>query len=694
MKPRHSSLSVKAQLLIMLTVPVALVMVLLSFMWFSQTKRIITKSVQEVLTNEKDYYLSLLNAFVTDRARLLETTARETERHLDNPQIMYDIASTIDKSFHEHIFDIYAGLENGVYIDSSDWQPPKEFIPKQRPWYTIAIQNNKTSLTDIYIDSVRNIPMITMSTPLFKNGKIEGVIATNIKIDKLQSLLMEHTAGKISELFIVDKAGHFVVHSDYSFSDSIDSISDKKYKALLGDMQTAGGTLSRVNPGTGYYLSIPYYDNTTGWIFCIAVAEKTVYAEIHTLRLRAFLFGSIVSILCAIVIFLSLSHLTAMFTLINNTLKNIAKGNGDLTVKLEVRTAKEFAEMSSYFNQTIEKIRTSISAVKENTDTMEKVGNELTGNVNVTANAIQAINENINNVKQQSITQSARVTETATIVEEIVKTITQLNGSIETQADSVAQSSASVEQMVANIASVTQTLGKTYEAIKNLVTATNDGKEAIGTSNTVTQKITEESGALMEASNVIQHIASQTNLLAMNAAIEAAHAGDAGKGFAVVAGEIRKLAEESSVQGKTITATLKTLSGEIETLSFSSKTVEEKFNVIFTLAEQVKDMSNRLTEAMREQENGSKEVLTAIKNINAVTTDVQAGSEEMLSGGEHITERMRSLDNVTGIIVDSMNEMVSGIEQINHAVQAVAAISQKNKQSIKSLAYEVEKFKV
>jgi len=95
------------------------------------------------------------------------------------------------------------------------------------------------------------------------------------------------------------------------------------------------------------------------------------------------------------------------------------------------------------------------------------------------------------------------------------------------------------------------------------------------------------------------------------------------------------------------TVTFKTLGGEIETLPTSSKTVEEKFNAIFTLAEQVKEMSNRLTEAMREQENGSKEVLIAIKSINTVTTEVQAGSEEMLKGGEGVAEEMQKLDGLT-----------------------------------------------
>ena len=248
--------------------------------------------------------------------------------------------------------------------------------------------------------------------------------------------------------------------------------------------------------------------------------------------------------------------------------------------------------------------------------------------------------------------------------------------------------------MVANITSIGQTLGKADEVIKSLTNATGDGKATLVTSNTVTQKIAEESGSLMEASSVIQHIASQTNLLAMNAAIEAAHAGEAGKGFAVVADEIRKLAEDSAAQGKTITATLKNLSGEIETLSASSKTVEEKFNAIFTLAAQVKEMSARLTESMREQENGSREVLSAIRSINTVTVEVQAGAEEMLKGGESVTAEMHKLDELTRIITESMNEMVSGAVQINNAVQEVNEITQKNKRSIDNLALEVGKFKV
>ena len=433
---------------------------------------------------------------------------------------------------------------------------------------------------------------------------------------------------------------------------------------------------------------------TTEWSVIITTPVDEFMGTVNALRMSMIGIGVIILLIALVIVYFVAGMMVKPIQTAVSALRNIAQGEGDLTVRLPVTGNDEITDLSEYFNETIAKIGKSIRSVVVNSNTMEEIGDELASNMTETASAVNQISANIDGVKQQALTQAASVTETAATIEEIVRTIKQLNNSIETQAASVAQSSSSVEEMVANIASIGQTLDKTDEVIKKLTGATGDGKATLVTSNSVTQKIAEESGSLMEASSVIQHIASQTNLLAMNAAIEAAHAGEAGKGFAVVADEIRKLAEDSAMQGKTITTTLKTLSGEIETLSASSKTVEAKFNAIFTLAEQVKEMSARLTEAMREQENGSKEVLTAIKSINTVTIEVQAGSEEMLKGGEGVASEMQKLDGLTRVITDSMNEMASGAVQINNAVQEVSEITQRNKRSIENLAQEVSKFKV
>jgi methyl-accepting chemotaxis protein len=375
---------------------------------------------------------------------------------------------------------------------------------------------------------------------------------------------------------------------------------------------------------------------------------------------------------------------------------------GDIVIRQEdskkmtqyVQRNDEIGMMIRSFNQTLDKIREMVINIKKKAETLYDIGNKLAGNMNDTAASMSEITSNVQHIKGRVINQSASVIQTHATMEQLTHNIRKLDHHVDNQSTHVSQASSAIEEMVANIRSVTDTLVKNEENVLTLMGASDVGRTGLQEVVQDIQEISRESEGLLAINTVMANIASQTNLLSMNAAIEAAHAGDSGKGFAVVADEIRKLAENSSVQSKTTGTVLKKIKESIDKISKSTGTVLDKFEAIDSSVRTVANQVEVIRNAMEEQEAGSKQVLEGIGSVNEVTRQVTRSSDEMLEGAKEVLRESDNLENVTREITGGMNEIVAGTEHINVAVNRVNEISGKNRENIDQLMQEVSRFKV
>jgi methyl-accepting chemotaxis protein len=391
---------------------------------------------------------------------------------------------------------------------------------------------------------------------------------------------------------------------------------------------------------------------------------------------------------------LIISSIAKPIVRVANTLKDIAQGEGDLTRTVNIKSSDEVGDLAKYFNQTLEKIKHLVIIIKNEAKKLSDIGNDLSNNMAQTAAAVNEITANIQSIKQRVINQSASVTETNATMEQVTVNINKLNVNVENQTHNVSQASAAIEEMVANIGSVTDTLVKNGANVQTLQEASEVGHTGLSDVATDIQEIARESEGLLEINAVMENIASQTNLLSMNAAIEAAHAGEAGKGFAVVADEIRKLAESSSEQSKTISTVLKKIKESIDKITRSTGNVLEKFEAIDSNVKTVSEQEENIRHAMEEQGQGSKQILDGIEKVTEITRNVKNGSQEMLVGAQEVIKESQNLERVTEEITSGMNEMANGADQINIAVHQVNDLSGKNRDGIDSLMKEVARFKV
>ncbi|QXO18068.1 methyl-accepting chemotaxis protein [Vibrio ostreae] len=601
-----------------------LIILLLSIQQLSTVRTEVESLVNSSLKEMVAGVNNTITAQMTSKKALAQSTTEVLE--LD-PQNRTYVKNVLEKPALKGSF-LAVGLgyqADGSVVENDDgWEPSGDYDPRKRPWFMAAKQERKLTLTAPYVDVSTKKTIMSIGTPVFDNGQFVGGMFYDLELTKLADLINSINLFDAGYLFIVTADGTTIAHPTTANN-------GEKLSSYLPQVTITPGTQEIEIDGNPFMVNFTKVPSENWYIGAI-VDENKAYDAVDTLRTNSIIY-TVIGVLVSIVgLSLLIKFLMRPLGTLNEAIKDVASGQGDLTKRLSTDTDKEFAELAQGFNTFTEALQKQIQQSKA-------IGVEIMHGAEQTMGTVQGSAAAMRDQLQELEQLATAMHEMAVTATEVANNAQGAASAAKEADDATVEGSRVVSDTAQSIDRLSAHIEMAVEEVRGLESATSNIETIL---------------------KVINDIADQTNLLALNAAIEAARAGESGRGFAVVADEVRTLAQrtqQSTTEIRSMIEQLQAGAGSVSVAMKESKSTaedavekaqlaDEALQRIRASIQQISDMNMQIASAAEEQSLVAEEINSNTVKIKDLSTQVSESAQEASISMQAQTENVREQDAI------------------------------------------------